>query len=103
MYSLTHSRTHTLKHPLTHSFTSIHCSNNETNSATFETIEVKLKQEIVTDGREQVDAYMGLCTGLLCILDRLLQRKNLAFAMSLGTGTDSNIGIDAKNEHEQVW
>ena len=63
---------------------------------------MKLKQEIVTDGREQVDAYMGLCTGLLCVLGRLLQRKNQAFAISVGTGNDSNIGIDAKNEHDQV-
>ena len=45
---------------------------------------------------------MGLCTGLLCVLGRLLQRKNQAFAISVGTGNDSNIGIDAKNEHEQV-
>ena len=56
----------------------------------------------MTGGREQIDAYTGLCTGLLCVLDRLLQRKNQAFAISVGSGNDSSIGIDAKNEHEQV-
>ena len=71
-------------------------------SSVCETVVRQLSREPVEEGRARIDAYAGLCVGLLCVLDRLLQRKVLSFELSVGDSTEADVGHDARAEHHSA-
>ncbi len=61
---------------------------------------INLNPLTIAEARDKLDEYMVLCTGLLCVLDRLLTRKVMTFSASVGEGMD--VGADARSEHDNA-